>query len=212
VTTFVPLSTLLTFNAGGCHVGVATGGKFLSPLQQVSNSGEDVFSPKISSNSPQSLSAAALSPTLKFSAEPLTLEEDGGFALVQELDSHLANMYSAFLQGGTCIPFFFKLCLAASDTEATIWQRRSDFPTKMNGKDWRIDLYVPVDRAMSNSDRKSISIINLSPSTITSMYSYSPESTSHTTIQKALGIFFQKNWGKISIIDYQQGRSGFCPI
>jgi len=90
VTTFVPLSTLLTFNAGGCHVGVATGGKFLSPLQQVSNSG-DIFSPKISSNSPQSL-LAALSPTLKFSVEPLTLEEDGGFVLVHELESHLANM------------------------------------------------------------------------------------------------------------------------
>ncbi|BAT94813.1 hypothetical protein VIGAN_08145300, partial [Vigna angularis var. angularis] len=77
---------------GGCHGGVATGGKFLSPLQQISNPGDDIFSPKISSNSPQSLSAAAPSPTLKFSVDPLTLEEDGGFALVQELESHLANM------------------------------------------------------------------------------------------------------------------------
>ncbi|WVY96957.1 hypothetical protein V8G54_029108 [Vigna mungo] len=94
VTTFVPLSTLLTFNAGGCHDGVATGGKFLSPLQQISNPGDDIFSPKISSNSPQSLSAAAPSPTLKFSVDPLTLEEEeeGGFTLVQELESHLANM------------------------------------------------------------------------------------------------------------------------
>jgi len=69
---------------------------------------------------------------------------------------------------------------------------------------------------MSNSDRKSISIINLSPSTITSMYSYSPEPTSqqsllHNYLNNTRYFLFRKKLGKTSKIDYQQGRLGFCP-
>lgn len=44
-------------------------------------------------------------------------------------DNHLARIYSAFLHGGIGIPFFFKLCLTASDIILTIWSNRPHFPT-----------------------------------------------------------------------------------
>lgn len=118
VTTLAPLSTLFTFTAGSCQAGFTIVDKLFSLPETVFESGKLFSLPKISSNSPQTLSDAA--PSLRSSFKSCTVEVADGFALVQEAESHLASMYSAFLHGGTCIPFFFKLCLAASDTAATI--------------------------------------------------------------------------------------------
>ena len=54
----------------------------------------------------------------------------------------------------------------------------------MWGSVWRIALYDLVERAISNSDLKSMSISNLSPSTITSMYSYSPVKKNSKNFQR----------------------------
>ena len=180
VTILAPLSRLFGLIAGGCQAVTATAA--FSPSLKPFCGGDDeaidslsggdvvVSSPNIISKSPQSVSVGDCS-LLEFSIS--FCDGIGGLDLMWG-ESHLALMYSAFLHGGKCIPFFFKLCLAASDTIETIWPRRSGLPTKIFGSNWRIALYIPVERAISNSDLKSMSISNLSPSTITSMYSYSP--------------------------------------
>lgn len=72
VTTFVPLSTLFGFTAGGCHAGVSIAATATTT------------SPKISSSSPESVSAS--DDGASFSAETCFA------ALAAEGESHLASM------------------------------------------------------------------------------------------------------------------------
>lgn len=133
------------------------------------------FMPNRSSNSPEKLAADTC---VAVAVEEAAVGDGATAALSPKRtcgDSHLARMYSGFRHGGKCRPFFFRLCLAAYATTATICPRRSGVPTNSGGSAWRAARYAFVERATSNSDRKSTSTMSLTPSpTTASMYWCSP--------------------------------------
>ncbi|KAJ0803242.1 hypothetical protein HanPI659440_Chr03g0137651 [Helianthus annuus] len=143
-TNLLPLSTFLGFIAGGSHFPPAGDSKPSSDFLFDSN--DVASSPKIISKSPHSDAGTLLSSVpakICFDAAFASgvgggvggsSDGGGGGALVCG-ESHLELMYSNFLQGGTCIPFFFKLSFAASVTIDNICCRRSASPTNMYGSD-----------------------------------------------------------------------------